>query len=88
MATQKIVASARSATKSTEESFLQFVAMQWASFCFTMLDPVRNFVGILKWRYGCLRCTFKWNGLLCSRCIGRTRHDVKCLTEYFAKGAL
>jgi hypothetical protein len=91
----KSVLVVRPAAKSTttaiqtwEEPFPQFAARQWAAFCFETLDAIRSATLLFAWRYGCVRCNLKGNGLLCARHIGELRRDIRILTKFFAQRAL
>jgi hypothetical protein len=70
-----------------EESFPQFAARQWASFCFETLDAVQGAALVFAWRYGCPHCNAKsfrraGRGLLCARHFGELRKDIKRIVEY------
>src|ERR1700675_4627281 len=72
-----------------EESFLRFVARQWSSYCFAILDPVRSAVLMFGWRYGCHRCNLKrfrraGRGCLCARHFGELRRDIRKLVAHLA----
>jgi hypothetical protein len=75
---------------STQETFWQFAARQWAEFGFETLDTLRCAFYVLAWRYGCLECNAKrfrrtGRGLLCARHFGRLRRDLERISEFLAK---
>jgi hypothetical protein len=50
-----------------------------------LLDKLRDLI----WRYACPRCNAKrftntGAGLLCARCFGRTRRDIRKIVAYLA----
>jgi hypothetical protein len=49
-----------------------------------ILEIPRNIWHTLAWKYGCVSCSRKRNGLLCARHFGELRRDIRKIVAYLA----